>query len=274
LWGGCFWGDFDASDAAPPRRLQNLARFAAEVRPYPLQNREWSWTIASEWALEQMSSRGLEAATLTLAISIAAIVLAGIFGALVALPAARNFTRREVFLPEGRGASRWALALLAPLRTALRSALILLRAIPEYVWAFLLLGLLGPTPWVAVLALAIHNIGILGRLGAETVENIEPQQAIALRAAGASRLQIAGFALAPALLPRFLLYFFYRWETCVREATVLGMLGIASLGYWVEDARTRGQYDTFVFLIALGVALVLVGDLLSAIARRAIRRAS
>jgi hypothetical protein len=52
------------------------------------------------------------------------------------------------------------------------------------------------------------------------------------------------------------------------------MLGIASLGYWIEDARTRGHYDSLVFLVGLGVAIVLIGDLVSVIARSAIRRAS
>ena len=154
-----------------------------------------------------------------------------------------------------------------------RALLIGLRAIPEYVWAFLLLALFGPTAWPAVLALALHNAGILGRLGAEAVENVEPRLPRALRAAGASRLQIASVALAPAVLSRFLLYFFYRWETCVREATVLGTLGIVSLGYWIEDARTRGQPDTLLFFVLLGLGLVWAGDGLSTWARGLLRRA-
>ena len=131
----------------------------------------------------------------------------------------------------------------------------------------------GVSAWTAILALAIHNTGILGRLSSETVENADPRSAAAFRAFGAGRLQIAAFALLPDLLNRLLLYFFYRWETCVREATVLGMLGVVSLGYWIADARTRMQHDTFVFLVLLGALIVLVGDLVSAIARRLVRDA-
>ncbi len=76
------------------------------------------------------------------------------------------------------------------------------------------------------------------------------------------------------ILPRFLLFFFYRWETCVREATVLGMLGIVSLGYWIVDTRARNHYDEMFFFVLLGAGIVLVGDLVSAVAREVVRRAA
>jgi phosphonate transport system permease protein len=152
--------------------------------------------------------------------------------------------------------------------------LIFLRAIPEYVWAFLLLAMLGPTLWAAVFALAIHNTGILGKLNAEVMENLEPQTLAALRALGGRRTQIAWVGLLPLVAPRFLLFFFYRWETCVREATVIGMLGIASLGFYIQDARARQAYDVTFALILLGSAIVLIGDLVSAAARETLRRSS
>jgi phosphonate transport system permease protein len=80
--------------------------------------------------------------------------------------------------------------------------------------------------------------------------------------------------MLPLVMPRFLLFFFYRWETCVREATVLGMLGIVSLGFYIQDARARQHYDVMVALIVLGSALVVIGDLVSAAAREAVRRSS
>jgi phosphonate transport system permease protein len=151
--------------------------------------------------------------------------------------------------------------------------LIFLRSIPEYVWAFLAIALIGPSAWPAVLALALHNAGILGKLDAEVVENLERPSLEALRGLGARRGQLAVFGILPAVLGRWLLFFFYRWETCVREATVLGMLGIVSLGYFIQDARARNQYDTMFLLVLVGAAIVLLGDLVSALARRVVRRA-
>ena len=72
----------------------------------------------------------------------------------------------------------------------------------------------------------------------------------------------------PMALGRYLLYFFYRFETCVREATVLGMLGVVSLGYYVIEARAHGQYSTMLFLILLGGLLVMLADIISDVARR------
>ncbi len=266
-------GGFRA-DLLTPRRLANLERFLGELRPHPLQGREWDWGVASEWALGILGDRGWEAAAATLAIAVAAMVLAGLAGALAALPAARNVASPEPFLDDPRPAGPGRRAVAASVVVVTRLVLIFLRSIPEYVWAFLLIALIGPTAWPAVLALAIHNTGIMGKLTGEVVENLEAGAPAALRGLGATRLQIAAGAIFPATVSRFLLFFFYRWETCVREATVLGMLGIVSLGFWIQDARARNQVDTMVLLVSLGAAIVLAGDLVSALARRAVRRSA
>ena len=267
-------GDFQISDFLSPRRITNLGRFLSELVPYSLQGQPFSLREAFRWAGELLWDKGLSAAGVTLAISVAAIVLAGFLGAFFALPAARNFMAPEPFLASLSGPKRdWNL-LWSTSMWITRAFLIFARAIPEYMWAFLLLAILGPTAAPAVLALALHNLGILGKLGAEVIENQERSGLSALRGLGASRLQIALAGLFPLTFSRFLLFFFYRWETCVREATVLGMLGIVSLGYWIQDARARNHYDEMFFLVLLGAFLVLAGDLISALAREMVRRYS
>ena len=126
--------------------------------------------------------------------------------------------------------------------------------------------------WPAILALAIHNAGILGKLGAELIDNADTRTPSALRSMGLSRTQIALADLAPALSPKWLAYFFYRWETCIRESVVLGMLGIATLGYYVSDARSRDWYDEMLFFILLGTALVLLIEAFSTLSRAYIRK--
>jgi phosphonate transport system permease protein len=284
LTGWAWWaGSFDPGDLLSTQRLRNLQRFLREIRPTPLRGTDWDWGIAWEWAwtmfrdghqgaMFEMPS-GAEVVGLTLAISVVAIVLAGMFGVIAAFPAAHTFATPSPFLP---GSDRSSVVARSAWRTLLlgaRALLIFMRAIPEYVWAFLLIGMLGISAWPAVVALAIHNTGILGKLNAETIENLSPSSLSALRGVGATRRQVATTGALPAALSRFLLYFFYRWETCVREATVLGMLGIASLGYALDEARVRGRYHDMVFYVLLGAALVLIGDLVSAIARRIVRRA-
>jgi phosphonate transport system permease protein len=265
-------GNFSFEDFLSERRLANVERFATELKPLPLQGREWDWGIAWQWSRGLLATKGWQAAATTLAISIGAIVLAGLCAAALALPAARTFATPEAYAPHARRPPWARRAIWGACVWITRAMLIFLRAIPEYVWSFLLVAVVGASPWSAVFALALHNAGVLGKLNAEVAENLEPSTLTSLRALGASRRQIALAGILPAIAPRFLLFFFYRWETCVREATVLGMLGIVSLGFFIQDARARQHYDVMFALILIGSAIVLIGDLVSAAAREAVRR--
>jgi phosphonate transport system permease protein len=222
----------------------------------------------------RLDEDGWAASVGTLAISVLAIVLASLVSLVLCLPAARNFATPQPFAPSAAAPTAWRRWSWRLLFGATRLALILLRSLPEYVLAFLIMAMLDSPAWPAVLALAIHNAGILGRLHAETVENVERKPLVALRSLGAGRTQLAAVGIFPAILPRFLLYFFYRWETCVREATVLGILGLASLGFLIDEAKVAFRYDDMVLYILLGAAIVMLGDFVSAIARLLVRRAS
>jgi len=212
--------------------------------------------------------RGLPSRAAAQTVAGFAVSLAAFLSSLLALPASRRFSSAKPWLPGGaRRARLWILP-----RLLSRALLILFRGLPEYVWAFLLIAMLGPSPWSLVLALALHNAGILGRFGSELTDDLDPRPLAALRGLGARRGQLAAFAIYPLTLGRFLLYFFYRWETCVRESTVLGMLGVASLGFWIVDERARGRYDEMLFFILLGILLVLLGDLVSRLVRGGLRR--
>ncbi len=264
-------GTFSLGSLFTERAGRNFERFLGELRPHPLAGREWDFGVFWQWLQDSLSGKGAEAVLSTVALSVAAIVLAGLGAALLSLAAARNVATPEPFVPLPRKPGAAACWLWRGVVGITRLMLIFLRAIPEYVWGFLLLALLGPGAWPAVLALALHNTGILGKLFAEAVENVEPATPRAMRALGATRLQIAAVSIFPATLGRFLLYFFYRWETCVREATVLGLLGFISLGWYIQDARARTHYDEMFLFILLGSAIILVGDLLSTLARRRVR---
>lgn len=263
-------GQIEAEDLLSSRRLDNLRRFlTVDAVPYPMREEGAGLGEFWGWVAEVWRDRGASATLATLWIAVAAIVLAAA-GALALAPlAARTLATREPYrLGERAGDGPWR-----AVTGGARLACVFLRAVPEYVLAFLLLQLLPYSAWPAVLALAIHNAGILGKLYGDTLENLPPQPLRALRMAGAPRRSLAALVALPLALPRFLLYFFYRFETCVREATVLGMLGIASLGHEVVEARARHYYDELLLLVAFGVGIVLLGDLASYVARAQVRRA-
>ena len=260
------------------RRLANVRKFfGEELVPFPLREEGFSLRGLWPWVAGTWNGVGAESSLATLQISILAICIAGLGAWPLSLFIARNFAREQPFEGEaGPSAARprsWRDRTWTVTRRTTRFLAILLRAVPEYILAFLLLAVLGPeSAWPAVLALAIHNGGILARLGGEVVENLEPEPLRALGTAGARRGGLVVFALFPLTLGRNLLYFFYRFETCVREATVLGMLGVVSLGYWIQDARAKQYYDQMLLLMLFGVGLVILADVTSALARRSIRR--
>lgn len=257
-------GTVDARDFISSRRADNLVRFLnvdavpPAVRDAPAGGKLGA---ALSWAVEGLEARYLAAAAATLAVAVVAAILAALFGAVLAPFTARSLTAAQS-LP------RRVVSQLA------RVLCVLLRAIPEYMLAFLLGALLPSAAWACVLALAIHNAGILGRLYGETLENADQRAAEAWLSSGAPRPAATIGALFPAVLPRFLTYFFYRLETCVRESTVLGMLGFVSLGHWIVQARATGHYDEMLLAFAMGALIVLGADLASWFARRAVRNAS
>lgn len=260
-------GEIELRDLFSDRRSNNLERFLqTEAKPFPLRSDDPDDSFG-EWFGEIWESRGRDGVLATFWISWLAMTLAGIYALLLAPLCTRTLMARDPYLQEERGRG-WRLTTVI-----LRFFNVLLRAVPEYIWAFLILAVIGPSAWPAVLALAIHNAGIVARLGADITENLGPRPGQAMRQLGASRGQTALAFLFPQAFGRFLLFWFYRYETCVREATVLGMLGVVSLGYWIQDANARDRYDEMLVLIGLGAVLVLAVDGLSWLARGWVRRA-
>jgi len=251
------------------RRWQNLQNFVGRLSPRVTQSD--GTTVGWFWRL--MTEKGFSAMATTLAVAVAAIVLAGVVAMPMLWLGSQNLVKPEPLIEGGRKPSPAMKMLWKTQILSIRGVFVFLRALPEYLLAFVLV-VLGPGAWPAVLALAIHNIGILGRLGSEVVEESDPFAARSARASGGTRTQIAALVLFPQTLSRMLLYFFYRWESCVRESVVLGMLGVATLGYLIQnDARARMRYDEMLLYLMLGAVLVLAGDVVSALVRRWVRYA-
>ena len=229
----------------PERASRNLARFGSEIWP----------PFSLDWLARVVR---LDVIANTVAIAIVGTGLATVGGALAVAVASRTVAAPDPWVSEAPRSGSWAL-----LRGVARLGLLFLRSIPEYVWAFLLVALLGLSAWPAVLALAIHNTGILGRLFTETVDDVEPAAPRVLRGLGGGRLAVFATGVVPQVQGRWLLYVFVRWESCVREATVVGLVGVVSLGWAIREARARTHYDEMVGLVAVGALLILASDALS-----------
>ena len=131
---------------------------------------------------------------------------------------------------------------------------------------------LSPGILPGAVALAVHNYGVVGRLSAEVVENLEPGPARALRAAGASNFQMLLYSIFPQALPHFLTYLLYRWEVIIRTTVVVGFVSAGGLGREFRLSLSFFHYTDLALLIMWYLVLVIAVDLLSAWLRRVVTR--
>lgn len=137
------------------------------------------------------------------------------------------------------------------------------RAINEIVFAMLFVVAVGLGPFAGVLALWIHTTGVLAKLMSEAVEAIDPQPVEGIRATGASRLQEVIFGVVPQVLPLWISYSLYRFESNVRSATVLGIVGAGGIGMVLWELIRGFSYAQTAAVIIVIIVSVSVLDLLS-----------
>ncbi|MFN3889262.1 MAG: phosphonate ABC transporter, permease protein PhnE [Beijerinckiaceae bacterium] len=144
------------------------------------------------------------------------------------------------------------------------------RAINEIVFALLFVVAVGLGPLAGVLALAVHNVGIISKLFSEAVEAIDPRPVEGIRSTGATRFQEVIFGVIPQVAPLWSSYTLYRFETNVRSATVLGIVGAGGIGQSLYETIRSFQYGPTATIIMIIVATVMIIDIVSARMRKSL----
>lgn len=159
----------------------------------------------------------------------------------------------------------------SPLVYALARGLIgLTRAVPDLVWALLFVTAVGLGAFPGVLALSMHSIGMLGRLFAEVVEDMDMGPVEALTLTGASRVQVFAHAVVPGVAPSLLSICLYRLDENIRSSLVLGFVGAGGIGFQLLTAMSLFQYRTVSLYLIITFLLVVVVERGSAALRRAV----
>ena len=156
------------------------------------------------------------------------------------------------------------------LRQFLRGLMVLLRSVPELVWALALVRVLGLGPAAGVLAIALSYGGMLGKVYAEILESGDGAVAQNLLRNGCSRLQALAYGLLPQNAAELASYTVYRWECAVRSSVVLGFVGAGGLGQQMDNSMKMFRGDEVCTLLLVFVALVALADRLSAALRKAL----
>jgi phosphonate transport system permease protein len=172
-------------------------------------------------------------------------------------------------IPIGLGAAKN----LAPLPVYLvcRGAIALSRTFQEVIVAILFVKMFGFGPLAGMVTLAFATIGFLGKLLAEDIEEIDRSQVEAVRATGASWLQLMNYGVQPQVMPRVIGLSLYRLDINFRESAVLGIVGAGGIGATLNTAFDRYEFDTAAAVLLLIIAIVMGAEYASGVIRRRVQ---
>ncbi|MCG8446745.1 MAG: phosphonate ABC transporter, permease protein PhnE [Hyphomicrobiales bacterium] len=142
------------------------------------------------------------------------------------------------------------------------------RAINELVFALIFIAAVGLGPFAGVLAIFIHTTGVIAKLFSEAVEAIDPGPVEGIRATGATRVQEVIFGIIPQVMPLWISYTLYRFESNVRSATVIGLVGGGGIGMTFNELMRSFRYDQAGAILIIIIVTVSVLDLVSGAIRR------
>ena len=245
-WPLLVWTEFNPATLADTRSLEHTWRFVRDFVP-PRHDNEFLVLLAREtWR--------------TVAIATVGMALAW----LIAVPLALLVTSR---LSVSAIASRMDV-LPAVLRQIVRWVLIVLRSIPELVWALVFVRVVGLGPTAGVLAIAIAYGGMLGKVYAEILESSDATPSQALLRNGSGRLQALCFGALPQCSSELVSYTVYRWECAIRSSVVLGFVGAGGLGQQLDNAAKMFAGPEVSAILLVFMALVWLSDRVSLVLRR------
>jgi phosphonate transport system permease protein len=156
------------------------------------------------------------------------------------------------------------------LRQGLRWLLIVLRSVPELVWALVFVRVVGLGPTAGVLAIALTYGGMLGKVYGEILESGETHATESLLRNGGSRLQAFFYGLLPQNAAELTSYTVYRWECAIRSSVVLGFVGAGGLGQQMDNSMKMFNGGEVLTMLAVFMALVALADRVSAGLRKAL----
>ncbi len=156
------------------------------------------------------------------------------------------------------------------LRQMVRWLLIVLRSIPELVWALVFVRVVGLGPTAGVLAIALTYGGMLGKVYGEILESGETHATENLLRNGSSRLQAFFYGLLPTNAAELTSYTVYRWECAIRSSVVLGFVGAGGLGQQLDNSMKMFEGGEVASMLLVFIALVALADKVSAMLRKAL----
>jgi phosphonate transport system permease protein len=156
------------------------------------------------------------------------------------------------------------------LRLSVRWLLIVLRSVPELVWALVFVRVVGLGPTAGVLAIALTYGGMLGKVYGEILESSDIHPTQTLLRNGSGRMAAFFYGLLPTCAAELTSYTVYRWECAIRSSVVLGFVGAGGLGQQMDNAMKMFNGGEVASMLLVFMALVALADRVSAGLRKAL----
>jgi phosphonate transport system permease protein len=248
LWPLLVVAEFKPWQLLDPGSMKPALRFLADFFP-PRMDADFLQLVAREtWRTVAMATAGLVLALLVAApltlLSVRALSVSGLAGRMAAAP--------------------------ATLRFAVRGLLVVLRSVPELIWALVFVRVVGLGPAAGVLAIALTYGGMLGKVYGEILESSDPHATLALLRNGSGRVQAFFYGMLPQNAAELTSYTVYRWECAIRSSAVLGFVGAGGLGQQMDSSMKMFNGAEVSTMLLVFIALVAVTDRISAWLRKAL----
>jgi phosphonate transport system permease protein len=248
LWPMLVLTEFKPWLLVSPESVKPTLRFLSDFAP-PRIDGPFLWLVVREtWRTVAIATAGLVLALvialpLTL-LSVRVLSVSGLAGRMAAGPAA--------------------------IRWAVRGLLVVLRSVPELIWALVFVRVVGLGPTAGVLAIALTYGGMLGKVYGEILESGDTHSTVSLLRNGSGRLQAFFYGMLPTNAAELTSYTVYRWECAIRSSAVLGFVGAGGLGQQMDSSMKMFNGAEVSTMLLVFVALVALTDRLSAWLRKAL----
>ncbi len=199
--------------------------------------------FTSRW--KDISQGLIESLTMTLTSTVVGVAISVPIG----IGAARNLVPRPVYM-------------------VCRSIIAISRSLQEIIVAIFLVAMFGFGPFAGFLTLSFATIGFIAKLLADDIEEIDATQAEAIRATGASWLQLVNYAVQPQIMPRLIGLSLYRLDINFRESAVIGIVGAGGIGATLNTAIDRYEYDSAGAILLIIIVIVMVAEYSSSYLRK------
>lgn len=248
LWPMLVWAEFKPWVLLSPESLGPTLRFVADFFPPKLEADFLREVAAETWRTVAMATVGVTLALL-LAVPLALVA--------VRVLSISALAGRMAPLPR-------------VLRQLARWVLVVLRSVPELIWALVFVRVVGLGPTAGVLAIALTYAGMLGKVYADILESADTHATQTLLRNGSGRLQAFFYGLLPQTAAELTSYTVYRWECALRSSAVLGFVGAGGLGQMMDASMKMFNGSEVSTMLLVFMGLVALADRASAALRRAL----